>query len=117
MPTFSSNPCRPVFSGSDVPPQEIEDFLMKDQRVIDCAVFGIPNEEFGESVQAIVQVADASDQNSDLAAELKRQCHTALGSIKAPKNIQIVTDFPRLPTGKLHKKALRDEFLSRLAAA
>lgn len=102
-----------ITGGVNVYPQEIEDFLIQDSRVEDCAVFGIPNEEFGESVQAIVQVSDIQGDNmSILADELKRHCQIALGPIKAPKDIRIVTDFPRLPTGKLQKKALRDQFLS-----
>lgn len=102
-----------ITGGVNVYPQEIEDFLIQDSRVEDCAVFGIPNEEFGEAVQAIVQVSDIQvDQMPILADELRRQCQITLGSIKAPKNICIVTDFPRLPTGKLQKKALRDKFLS-----
>ena len=107
-----------ITGGVNVYPQEIEDFLIKDHRIADCAVFGIPNEEFGEAVQAIVQISDAqTNQFSNLADDLRRQCLAALGPIKTPRNIHIVTDFPRLPTGKLHKKSLRDQFLSLSAEA
>lgn len=103
-----------ITGGVNVYPQEIEEFLIRDQRILDCAVFGIPHEEFGEAVQAVAQVTEAQmGCASDLADDLRRQCYAALGPIKMPRNIQIVTDFPRMPTGKLHKKALRDQFLAQ----
>lgn len=105
-----------ITGGVNVYPQEVEDFLIQDPRVLDSAVFGIPDAEFGEAVQAIVQVSVAHiDHARALADDLKRRCRDALGSIKTPRDIRLVTDFPRLPTGKLHKKALRDEFLAQAA--
>lgn len=103
-----------ITGGVNVYPQEIEDFLIRDARLLDCAVFGIPHDEFGEAVQAVVQVTQAQmDGALDLADDLRRQCHAALGPIKTPREIRVVTDFPRMPTGKLHKKALRDQFLEQ----
>jgi long-chain acyl-CoA synthetase len=107
-----------ITGGVNVYPQEIEDFLGRDLRVLDSAVFGVPDDEFGEAVQAIVQVLESHMRDaSALGAELRSRCREALGPIKTPKDIRIVTDFPRLPTGKLHKKALRSAFLAHLSRA
>lgn len=102
-----------ISGGVNIYPQEIEDFLLRDKRVLDAAAFGIPDDEYGEAVQAIVQVAAGeSIDAAGLGRELRQACREHLGPIKTPRDIQVVTDFPRLPTGKLHKKALRDTFLS-----
>lgn len=103
-----------ITGGVNVYPQEIEEFLSKDPRVLDSAVFGIPDDEFGEAIQGIVQVSEAQLPHArELGVELRQRCREALGAIKTPKDIRLVTEFPRLPTGKLHKKALRTEFLAR----
>lgn len=104
-----------ISGGVNIYPQEIEDFLLRDGRVLDAAVFGIPDEEYGEAIQAIVQVTeiDAADGET-LGAELRAACRAHLGPVKTPRSVQVVTEFPRLPTGKLHKKALRDAFLATL---
>jgi long-chain acyl-CoA synthetase len=106
-----------ISGGVNIYPQEIEDFLLRDMRVLDTAVFGVPDDEYGEAVQAIVQVSrdDAIDGDA-LAIELRKACREHLGPIKTPRDVQIVTEFPRLPTGKLHKKAMRDAFLASFAA-
>jgi long-chain acyl-CoA synthetase len=101
-----------ISGGVNIYPQEIEDFLLRDSRILDAAVFGVPDEEYGEAVQAIVQVANkAATDTTELGSDLRRLCREYLGTIKTPRNVQVVTEFPRLPTGKLHKKALRDAFL------
>ncbi|WP_334188000.1 AMP-binding protein [Noviherbaspirillum sp.] len=106
-----------ISGGVNVYPQEIEDFLLRDRRVLDAAVFGVPDEEFGEAIQAIVQVADADALNGDaLGTALRAACRQSLGPIKTPKNIRLVSEFPRLPTGKIQKKALRDAFLASAVA-
>lgn len=102
-----------ISGGVNVYPQEIEDFLLRDGRVLDAAVFGVPDAEYGEAIQAIVQVAEiAALEKVELALALRAACRQHLGPIKTPRNVRIVTEFPRLPTGKLQKKALRDAFLA-----
>lgn len=107
-----------ITGGVNVYPQEIEDVLIRDPRLLDCAVFGVPHDEFGEAVQAVVQVAESElARATELADSLRRRCHAALGPIKTPRDVRVVTEFPRMPTGKLHKKALRDQFVAEAAAA
>jgi len=107
-----------ISGGVNVYPQEIEDFLLRDSRVLDAAVFGVPDDEYGEAIQAIVQVSEQSALDVDaLAQELRAKCREHLGPVKTPRNVQLVHDFPRLPTGKLHKKALRDAFLASSGTA
>lgn len=104
-----------ISGGVNIYPQEIEAFLLRDENVLDAAVFGIPDEELGEAVQAIVQVRDSSLVTAAVSEALRQQCRLRLGPIKTPKSIRLVTDFPRLPTGKLQKMALREQFLNALA--
>lgn len=101
-----------ISGGVNVYPQEIEDFLLRDERVLDAAVFGIPDDELGEVVQAVVQVSNISLIAGEVSESLRQLCRMALGPIKTPKAIRLVTEFPRLDTGKLQKKALRDQLLA-----
>ena len=79
------------------------------------AVFGVPNEEFGEEVKAVVQpvampVDDA--EAATLAAELIRYCRSHLADVKCPRSVEFRPELPRHPTGKLYKRLLKDEYLA-----
>jgi len=100
-----------ISGGVNIYPQEIEDVLLQDPRVADAAVFGIPNEEFGEEVKAVIQPARPEHSGPALAEALKARCRELLGPIKAPKSIDFEFDFPRHATGKLYKKLLRDRYV------
>jgi long-chain acyl-CoA synthetase len=102
-----------ISGGVNIYPQEIENVLLLDARVADAAVFGIPNEEFGEEVKAVVQPADSSSIGPELVEALKARCREALGPIKVPKSIDFETEFPRHATGKLYKKLLRERYVRR----
>jgi long-chain acyl-CoA synthetase len=102
-----------ISGGVNIYPQEIEDVLLQDPRVADAAVFGVPNEEFGEEVKAVVQPARPEQSGPALADALKARCRELLGPIKAPKSIDFELDFPRHATGKLYKKLLRDRYIKR----
>lgn len=102
-----------ISGGVNVYPQEIENFLLRDDRVLDVAVFGVADETFGEVGHAIIQVATLDDVDAPvLETELRALCREYLGPVKAPRTFDFVPDFPRLPTGKLNKKALRDAYLA-----
>jgi acyl-CoA synthetase (AMP-forming)/AMP-acid ligase II len=81
--------------------------------VIDVAVFGVPNEEFGEEVKAVVEPrempADAA-ASAALASELIRFCRSQLADVKCPRSIDFRPALPRHPTGKLYKRLLKDEY-------
>lgn len=96
-----------ISGGANIYPAEIEAELHKLPGVADCAVFGIPDEEFGESVMAVVQpmpgVTLAAD---DIRAELRR----TLAGFKLPRRIEFADDLPREDSGKIFKRKLRAPF-------
>lgn len=97
-----------ISGGVNIYPQEVEHVLITDPRVLDVAVFGVPDADYGESVYAVIQVEQLPDFPEHLAAELRVMCRQKLGPIRVPRRFAFVLDFPRLPTGKLQKKAMRD---------
>jgi long-chain acyl-CoA synthetase len=78
--------------------------------VQDVAVFGVPNEDFGEEVKAVVQPVDMGDAGSTLAEELIAFCREHLSPIKCPRSIDFEAELPRHPTGKLYKRLLKDRY-------
>lgn len=102
-----------ISGGVNIYPQEIEDVLLQDPRVSDAAVFGIPNEEFGEEVKAVIQPARPEQSGPAVAEALMARCRELLGPSKTPKSIDFESDFPRHATGKLYKKLLRDRYLQQ----
>jgi long-chain acyl-CoA synthetase len=73
-------------------------------------VFGVPNPDLGEEVKAVVQPIAGVVGDAALAEELIAFCRQHLASIKCPRSIDFASELPRLPTGKLYKKALRDRY-------
>jgi hypothetical protein len=76
----------------------------------DPSTFGVPNEEFGEEVKAVVQAMPAESPGDELANELMAFCHEHLAAMKCPRSVDFVDELPRLPTGKLYKRALQDRY-------
>jgi len=99
-----------ISGGVNIYPQEAENLLINHPRVMDCAVFGVPNEEFGEEVKAVVQPRDMSDAGPQLAEELLAYCRQHLSTLKCPRSIDFEAELPRHPTGKLYKRLLRDRY-------
>lgn len=101
-----------ISGGVNIYPQEIEDCLLMHDKVVDAAVFGLPDEEMGEFVQAVVEPAEGVDASDDLAAELTAYMRESIANYKVPKVIDFRDTLPRLPTGKLYKRLLKDEYLA-----
>lgn len=99
-----------ISGGVNLYPQEIENLLIVHPRVADVAVIGVPSEEFGEEVKAVVQLADPAEASPELAAELIAYCKDRLAGPKVPKSVDFEAELPRHPTGKLHKRVLRDRY-------
>ncbi len=99
-----------ISGGVNIYPQEAEDILVTHPKVADVAVFGVPNEEFGEEVKAVVQPAHWSDTGPALEQELLAYCRSKLSHIKCPKSIDFERELPRHPTGKLYKRLLKDRY-------
>ena len=78
--------------------------------VRDAAVFGIPNEEFGEEVKAAVELNDGVEPSPELVDELLAHCRAHLAGYKVPRSIDFEAELPRHPTGKLYKRLLRDPY-------
>ncbi|HEY9310896.1 AMP-binding protein [Williamsia sp.] len=99
-----------ISGGVNIYPQEIENLLVTHPKVMDAAVFGVPDEDFGEAVKAVIQAVDPTDVGPDLATELGEFCRESLAKFKCPKSFDFIEHMPRLPTGKLYKKSLRDTY-------
>jgi long-chain acyl-CoA synthetase len=91
-------------------PQEAENLLAMHPAVLDVAVIGVPNDDFGEEVKAVVQPADGAEPGPDLERELIGYCREHLADVKCPRTVDFVTELPRHPTGKLYKRLLRDRY-------
>ena len=99
-----------ITGGVNVYPQEAEDVLVTHPRVMDAAVFGIPHDELGEQVKAVVQPVDPADAGPGLEAELMAWCRQRLASFKCPRSVDFEDQLPRHPTGKLFKRQLRERY-------
>ena len=104
-----------ISGGVNIYPQETEDVLITHPDVADVAVFGVPNEEMGEEVKAVVQPHDMAKAGKELEAELSLFCRKHLSPIKCPKSIDFEAELPRTPTGKLVKRHLRDRYWPKAA--
>ncbi len=99
-----------ISGGVNIYPREIEDRLITHPKVADVAVFGVPDQDMGEQVKAVVQLADGIEESDELTAELMAFSRDGLASYKCPKTIDYEAELPRLPTGKLYKRILRDRY-------
>jgi acyl-CoA synthetase (AMP-forming)/AMP-acid ligase II len=99
-----------ISGGVNIYPQEAENILIGHPKVLDVAVIGVPNEEFGEEVKAVVQPVNPHDIGPALAEELIAYCKQRLASFKCPRTIDFDFELPRHATGKLYKKLVRDRY-------
>ncbi|NCF78597.1 MAG: AMP-binding protein [Alphaproteobacteria bacterium] len=99
-----------ISGGVNIYPQETENLLITHPRVADVAVIGVPNEDFGEEVKAVVQPANWNDAGPALEEELIAFCKENLSAIKCPRSIDFDQELPRHPTGKLYKRLVRDRY-------
>ncbi len=99
-----------ISGGVNIYPQETENLLSAHPAVLDVAVIGVPNDDMGEEVKAVVQLVNPGDAGPDLAQELISFCRDRQAHFKCPKTVDFVAELPRSPTGKLYKRVLRDEY-------
>jgi fatty-acyl-CoA synthase len=104
-----------ISGGVNIYPREIEDALVLHPKVRDAAVFGVPNEEMGEEVKAVVEPMPDAEPSLELEAELIAFLSAKVARYMVPKSVDFVEELPRLPTGKLYKKALRDSYWAKAA--
>ena len=99
-----------VSGGVNIYPQEAENVLAVHPAVVDVAVIGVPNEEYGEEVKAVVQPREMGSAGPDLEAELINYCKDHLAAYKCPRSVDFVDELPRDPNGKLYKRRVRDQY-------
>jgi acyl-CoA synthetase (AMP-forming)/AMP-acid ligase II len=102
-----------ISGGVNIYPQEAENVLVNHPKVVDVAVFGVPNDDFGEEVKAVVQPVSmpaTPEEAASLAKELIAYSREQLADIKCPRSIDFREELPRHPTGKLYKRLLKDEY-------
>ena len=99
-----------ISGGVNIYPQETENVLLTHNAVADVAVIGVPNEDFGQEVKAVVQLKDGVRPSSVLASVLQAHCRAQLSKIKCPHTIDFVPALPRSENGKLLKRILRERY-------
>jgi long-chain acyl-CoA synthetase len=99
-----------ISGGVNIYPQETENLLITHPKVMDAAVIGVPDEDLGEVVKAVVQPVPGVEPTVDLERELIAFCRENLAHFKCPRSIDFEDELPRLPTGKLYKRLLRDRY-------
>jgi long-chain acyl-CoA synthetase len=99
-----------ISGGSNIYPAEIEAEIIMHPKVADVAVFGIPDDEWGEQVKAVVQAADGVRAGPDLAAEILAALDGRLARMKWPKSVDFIAEMPRDPSGKLLRRRLRNPY-------
>ena len=96
-----------ITGGFNVFPNEIEQVLTQHPAIQECAVIGVPDEKWGEAVKGVIQLKAGAEVSEE---ELIALCKEKLGSVKAPKSIDIVADLPRSPVGKVLKTEIRKTY-------
>ncbi|MBV9722941.1 MAG: AMP-binding protein, partial [Mycobacterium sp.] len=99
-----------ISGGVNIYPQEAENLLVTHPKVLDAAVFGIPDDEMGQSVKAAVQTVDSADATEEFADELLAWLRDRLAHYKCPRSISFEAQLPRTDTGKLYKNELVEKY-------
>jgi long-chain acyl-CoA synthetase len=99
-----------ISGGVNIYPQETENLLITHPKVMDAAVLGVPDDDLGEVVKAVVQPVPGVSPGPELEQELIAFCREHLARFKVPRSVDFEEELPRLPTGKLYKRLLRDRY-------
>ncbi len=99
-----------ISGGANIYPAEIESELIMHPKVADVAVFGIPHDDWGEEVKAVVEPVEGVEGSPELEAEILEWAGTRLAKFKTPRTIDFTEELPRDPNGKLYKRKLRDPY-------
>jgi long-chain acyl-CoA synthetase len=99
-----------ISGGANIYPAEIEGVLLAHPKVGDAAVFGIPHDDWGEEVKAVIEPAEGVPGDDALAQDIMEFCAGRLAKFKTPKSVDFIDEMPRDPNGKLYKRKLRDPY-------
>ncbi|MFM8867408.1 MAG: AMP-binding protein [Ilumatobacteraceae bacterium] len=102
-----------ITGGVNVHPSEVEAIMQQHPQVADVAVFGLPDPEWGEFIQCVVQPVAGVAGSPELASALIAYCADHLARYKLPRKVDFVDQLPRDPNGKLYKRLIRDSFIGR----
>lgn len=102
-----------ISGGVNIYPAEIDAVLLEHPAVGDAAVIGIPDEEWGEAVLAVVELRVGAEPSTELADELLAHCRDRLAHFKCPRSVEFVDRLPREDNGKIYKRRLRDAYRER----
>ncbi|HEY3711084.1 MAG TPA: acyl-CoA synthetase [Amycolatopsis sp.] len=101
-----------ISGGVNIYPAEIEGELVMHPKVADIAVFGLPHEDWGEEIKAVVQPAEGISPSPELTSELLAYAATRLARFKLPRSVDYLDELPRDPNGKLYKRRIRERYVS-----
>jgi len=99
-----------ISGGVNIYPQEAESVLIGHPKVADVAVIGVPSDDLGEQVKAVVQLLDPADAGPEMEAELLMYCRQHMAAFKCPRSVDFDAALPRHPTGKLYKQLVRQRY-------
>jgi fatty-acyl-CoA synthase len=99
-----------ISGGVNIYPQEAENMLVTHPKVMDAAVFGVPDDEMGQRVKGVVQTVDPADATDEFAEELSAWLRDRLAHFKCPRSISFEAQLPRTDTGKLYKQTLIEKY-------
>lgn len=99
-----------ISGGVNIYPQEVENALALHEAIADVAVIGVPNDEFGEEVKAVIELRNGQSASDKLAQDIIAFSRSKVAHYKCPKTVDFVDDLPRLPNGKLLKRELRQRY-------
>ncbi|MBF7735394.1 MULTISPECIES: acyl-CoA synthetase [Rhodococcus] len=104
-----------ISGGVNIYPQEIENVLIEHSSVLDAAVIGLPDDEMGEIVMAVVEPVPEAEAGDALRDELLSHLRGQIAKYKLPRRLVFSTDLPRTPTGKLVKGKLRERYSGKVS--
>jgi len=99
-----------ISGGVNIYPREVELALMEHEDIVDAAVFGIPNHEWGEEIKAVVQLRDGVAVATDSVEKYRSFVRSRIASFKVPRSIEFINELPRNPTGKVLIRQLKEKF-------
>ena len=109
-PDHDDSPVLAVGRPLPAPPPQVETVLADHPDVADVAVLGVLNDDLGEEVKAVVALRPGVSEGPETEQRLIEYCRARLSRIKVPRTVDFVADVPRLATGKLNKRLLRDRY-------
>jgi long-chain acyl-CoA synthetase len=99
-----------ISGGVNIYPQEVDSGMMQHPAVHDVCTIGVPNEEWGEEVKSVVQLNPGFEPSDALGQELIEFTREHVAHYKCPKTVDFADDLPRLPTGKIQRRLVREPY-------